>query len=1495
MFTRTRVFCSIIIISLMLVAVRGLASNGAEVKLPSLQGRVLTPEGTPFIPGPGISVELCLKTVDPDAGDDRLSKAQADGSYCFEGEIPTGDYRIYTDVTGVGLYSGGLPVNIHLESGHVLSQDLTLVYPSITGRVFTPDGNIFVPGKGFSVRIQLRTAGKNERDLLDTELNPDGSFRLGGSLPAGDYSLRASVGGDNNPFTDSISQVFHLEAGTVVIQDLSLTRPAIRGAVLGPGGAIFTPTDDCWVEVALRAVGPGSEEKEVSRTRIGKDGSFKLGGSIPAGLYKLCGSIRGGNVTYSDPLPLEISYQAAEFPVQFLSLTNPLLRGRVLNPDGSPFVPGRDSRVEVHLKSAGPDPKEIVVKPNNDGSFLWGGIISDGEFLVWAVAGGSNNPYTDSSSRSVRFVKGTTMVQDLRLTNPIISGKVMVPEGTLFVPRPEAWVDLSLRMKGGDETEVTAAKVNSDGSYRLGGPIQTGDYRLLVYARGKENGYTDPVPLNLQVIEGRSLVQDIKLLNPQLKGRVLKPDGKPFAPDEMVDADLRIQASWDHGTEPLTEIIFRDGAYRLGGTLSAGVYRIWAAVRGVNNPYTDSIPMLFQIKADTTMVQDIRLTNPLVKGRLLEPGGAVYQPGEKAGVRVLLTDSVLEKKLVAGVMVYSDGTFKIGGEIPDGRYQLRTDFSQSNIPCPYAEPDPVTVELKEGTLLIQDLRFSNLVVSGKVYTPGDAVFIPEEESMVEICLRPLAASWGKGVVSRAEAGRDGSYKVGGDLPDGDYLLQALVKGNNNPYANALPVAVNVKAGKTVAQDLSLLSPSVIGSILNPDGSDFTPPPGEPGITIAVRNLYSDGEGEDFTWAQVKGNGTFRLGGIVLSGKYKLEAYVENPAIPYCDAIPIAVNVNKGKPITQNLTLTLPLIVGKILTPGGRTFLPEQGKQAKICLKTASDHKTVIEKSIYPDGSFKLGEGLKPGDYLLYTYADGINNPFTDALPLKVHLEVGVTLTREIKLTAPIVTGKVLTPDGKRFIPGEGSEAGVFLRTPDGQDVGKSKVNQEGFFSLGGDIPSGEYTLFVSARGDNNPYSNSISILISVKAGIPQAQDISLTRPSVVGRILAPDGTPYLPIPYGEAGYFVYITGLKDLKTCVAWAGDNKDGSFKLGGAIPTGDYLLYGLVIGSNNPYANSTPVTIHVREGFTKNQDIIFNNPVLAGSLSTSDGNAFIPGPDCWACIAVLTEPKLAPAEWEELYNIIYRLEHFMKSNWYHKTGFAIVNKDGTFRLGGNIPAGDYKLCVYTGGTGHRFDKGTPENVYLESGAKTIIRNIRLLPINRPPALNPIASKTVDEGQTLQFAVSASDPDGDVLVYQADNLPGGATFDTETGIFRWTPGYTQAGKYLGVSFGVSDGKLTDSEDTVITVNQVSAGDMIGKLVKKLEGLGLRAETGDTLFAHLNKAFSAAENGQDDEAIAGLNEFIGETKALVDQQIMDGRADDLVKDAQKIIGVISARKKSIDN
>ena len=97
----------------------------------------------------------------------------------------------------------------------------------------------------------------------------------------------------------------------------------------------------------------------------------------------------------------------------------------------------------------------------------------------------------------------------------------------------------------------------------------------------------------------------------------------------------------------------------------------------------------------------------------------------------------------------------------------------------------------------------------------------------------------------------------------------------------------------------------------------------------------------------------------------------------------------------------------------------------------------------------------------------------------------------------------------------------------------------------------------------------------------------------------------------------------------------------------------------------------------------------------------------------------------------------------------------------------------------------------------------ITVLDDNRPPVLDAIGDRAVDEGQALVIALSGSDPEGDPLTFSADDVPQGATLDADTGVFRWVPGFDQAGDHV-VTFRIHDVALDDSETVTLAVRHVN-------------------------------------------------------------------------------------------
>ena len=90
----------------------------------------------------------------------------------------------------------------------------------------------------------------------------------------------------------------------------------------------------------------------------------------------------------------------------------------------------------------------------------------------------------------------------------------------------------------------------------------------------------------------------------------------------------------------------------------------------------------------------------------------------------------------------------------------------------------------------------------------------------------------------------------------------------------------------------------------------------------------------------------------------------------------------------------------------------------------------------------------------------------------------------------------------------------------------------------------------------------------------------------------------------------------------------------------------------------------------------------------------------------------------------------------------------------------------------------------------------------NRAPVFDPIPEPFAERGGPLTVTVSATDPDGDALTYEAQDLPAGATFIGQT--FSWPAADAQSGTYE-VTFVVTDGALQDSVTLTLTMRAANA------------------------------------------------------------------------------------------
>jgi uncharacterized protein (TIGR03437 family) len=142
--------------------------------------------------------------------------------------------------------------------------------------------------------------------------------------------------------------------------------------------------------------------------------------------------------------------------------------------------------------------------------------------------------------------------------------------------------------------------------------------------------------------------------------------------------------------------------------------------------------------------------------------------------------------------------------------------------------------------------------------------------------------------------------------------------------------------------------------------------------------------------------------------------------------------------------------------------------------------------------------------------------------------------------------------------------------------------------------------------------------------------------------------------------------------------------------------------------------------------------------------------------------------------------------------------------RLLGTPPVLNYTpLPDFNGSDSFTF---TVDNGLVESAPATV--SITINPVNDPPSLTVPGTITTSLGNTVNFTVTASDPDaGQTLTLSAMDLPIGSMFNPATGVFNWTPTAPQVGTHV-VTFRVTDNAqppLSDMKTVAINVMGVGA------------------------------------------------------------------------------------------
>ena len=93
----------------------------------------------------------------------------------------------------------------------------------------------------------------------------------------------------------------------------------------------------------------------------------------------------------------------------------------------------------------------------------------------------------------------------------------------------------------------------------------------------------------------------------------------------------------------------------------------------------------------------------------------------------------------------------------------------------------------------------------------------------------------------------------------------------------------------------------------------------------------------------------------------------------------------------------------------------------------------------------------------------------------------------------------------------------------------------------------------------------------------------------------------------------------------------------------------------------------------------------------------------------------------------------------------------------------------------------------------------------NRPPSISGGPSTNATIGRPWSFTPSASDPDGDTIVFSIENKPNWASFNESTGTLSGMPRLGQQGSYSNIRITANDGQVSTALPAfTITVQSIS-------------------------------------------------------------------------------------------
>ncbi|WP_221391117.1 N,N-dimethylformamidase beta subunit family domain-containing protein [Dyadobacter sp. NIV53] len=689
-------------------------------------------------------------------------------------------------------------------------------------------------------------------------------------------------------------------------------------------------------------------------------------------------------------------------------------------------------------------------------------------------------------------------------------------------------------------------------------------------------------------------------------------------------------------------------------------------------------------------------------------------------------------------------TFSLTGNVPDGATINASTGVFSWTPTT-AGPFTVTVKVTDnGSPALSDEEEVKITVSDPPNQPPVLTPIGSKTATVGQALGFTATA------TDPDAGQSKTFSLTGNVPDGATINASTGVFSWTP-TTAGPFTVTVKVTDNGSPALSDEEEVKITVSDPPNQPPVLTPIGQKTATVG-QALGFTATATDPDAGQSK---TFSLtgnvpGGATINASTGVFSWTPTTAGPFTITVKVTDNGSPALSDEEDVKITVsdPPNQPPVLTPvGSKTATVGQ---ALGFTATATDPDAGQSKTFSLTGNVPGGATINPSTGV-FSWTPTTAGPFTVTVKVTDNGSPALSDEEEVKITVsdPPNQPPVLTPIGQKTAT-VGQALG-FTATATDPDAGQSKT-----FSLTGNVPGGATInpstgVFSWTPTTAGPFTVTVKVTDNGSPALSDEEvvNVVVSSPAATTIRINSAGSEYTATENRQFMADVYFSGTAGTSSALP-------GTVNI---LNTTDDVLYRTARSStdfvyNIPVQNgSYKVVLHFAETY-------FGAPEKAsGGVNKRKFNVDIEG-----------SRKLTD------YDI------------YAKAGGAIRPVLETFTVAVN----DNYLNI-------NFTKGTVN--------QPILCAIEVTPqapvVNRPPVLTSIGDKTATVGQVLTFTATATDPDaGQTKTFSlTGTVPGGATINSSTGVFSWTP--STAGLFTFKVKVTDNGSpaLSDEKSIQVTVN----------------------------------------------------------------------------------------------